>query len=340
MSLEMNTYDQSQTDMSLGGAAYMGKGDKGEPGNDGFSPVVDVTEIAGGHQINIQDSTHTETFSVMNGTTGPTGEGVPAGGTAGQVLKKKTYADYDTEWDDESTGTTDFDDLTNRPSYNGAPMTHSTNIPEVKTAAWDGKVDKAQGAANKWLATDNSGNVTDKDLPVAVLNRSPGLVGVYSDYGLSVNASGTITARTMTAEQYARNSGSMVLGKGTLENIKEDFLSAYRTASAQDVIDAIKADKPTIKSAMDAVATINTIYILGSQSTVAIVLPSGANAGDQLSVVWYNGATAATLLITGTVLDVNYTPSANSRSEINALWDNTYWAIVTNEQAVPVEDNV
>ena len=38
-------------------------------------------------------------------------------------------------------GTDDFDDLTHRPSYNGAPMTHSTNIPEVRSAAWDGKQD-------------------------------------------------------------------------------------------------------------------------------------------------------------------------------------------------------
>lgn len=43
------------------------------------------------------------------GSTGPkgdTGQGVPAGGTAGQVLKKKSGTDYDTEWADDTGGGT------------------------------------------------------------------------------------------------------------------------------------------------------------------------------------------------------------------------------------------
>lgn len=38
---------------------------------------------------------------------GPVGQGVPTGGTAGQVLKKKTATDYDAEWADESDGGAD-----------------------------------------------------------------------------------------------------------------------------------------------------------------------------------------------------------------------------------------
>lgn len=95
-----------------------------------------------------------------------------------------------------------------------------------------------------------------------------------------------------------------------------------------------KADKPVIKTAMDSVAVANTQYFLGTQSAVSVVLPSTAQAGDTIIVVWYNGTTAATLSVTGTVLTVDYTPSANSRSELNAMFDGTYWAVVTNEQAV------
>lgn len=36
------------------------------------------------------------------GQTGPAGQGVPAGGTAGQVLAKASGSDYDTEWVDQS----------------------------------------------------------------------------------------------------------------------------------------------------------------------------------------------------------------------------------------------
>jgi hypothetical protein len=52
-----------------------------------------------------------------NGTNGTNGQGVPSGGSTGQLLRKKTNADYDTEWftDDYATQT-DLDNLalTNR----------------------------------------------------------------------------------------------------------------------------------------------------------------------------------------------------------------------------------
>lgn len=43
-------------------------GEKGEPGDDGFSPTVEVTEIAGGHRVTITDAEGTKTFDVMDGT--------------------------------------------------------------------------------------------------------------------------------------------------------------------------------------------------------------------------------------------------------------------------------
>jgi hypothetical protein len=39
------------------------------------------------------------------GATGPAGVGVPTGGTTGQILKKNSNADYDTEWENENTPT-------------------------------------------------------------------------------------------------------------------------------------------------------------------------------------------------------------------------------------------
>lgn len=54
-----------------------------------------------------------------------------------------------------------------------------------------------------------------------------------------------------------------------------------------------------------------------------------------ITVSWYNGATPANLSITGTMLVFEYIPNANTRSEINALWDGSYWAIIGNEIEVP-----
>ena len=79
----------------------VGKGEQGDPG---FSPVVTVSPITGGHQISITDAEDTETFNVMDGVDGQNGVGVPIGGTTGQVLAKASGTDYDTEWVNQSGG--------------------------------------------------------------------------------------------------------------------------------------------------------------------------------------------------------------------------------------------
>lgn len=107
-------------------------------------------------------------------------------------------------------------------------------------------------------------------------------------------------------------------------------------ANVQSTI-AAKMDSYTIKTVMDSVATPHTQYYLGNQTAVDIVLPDSADVGQIIMVCWYNGDTAATLSITGTMLSFDYTPSANTRSEINALWDGTYWAVLGNEMSLPSE---
>ena len=90
-----------------------------------------------------------------------------------------------------------------------------------------------------------------------------------------------------------------------------------------------------IKTAMDDIAVAGAQYYLGEQTAVDIVFPDDAQIGQMITFCWYNGATAATLSITGTMLAFDYTPSANTRSEINALWDGIYWAVLGNEIEVP-----
>ena len=112
-----------------------------------------------------------------------------------------------------------------------------------------------------------------------------------------------------------------------------------KAADAKAVGDALakKQDKPGIRTALDDVAVAGAQYYLGEKTEVPIVLPADADVGQIVLVSWYNGGTAATLSITGTMLDFDFTPSANTRSEINALWDGMYWAVLGNEMAVPSE---
>ena len=90
-------------------------GTNGQDGADGVSPAVTIASITGGHSVTITDADHPagQTFNVMDGEDGQDGQdgqdgapgvGVPSGGTAGQVLKKKSGTDYDTEWANESGG--------------------------------------------------------------------------------------------------------------------------------------------------------------------------------------------------------------------------------------------
>ena len=112
-----------------------------------------------------------------------------------------------------------------------------------------------------------------------------------------------------------------------------------QAADAKAVGDALakKQDKTDIRTALDDVAVAGAQYYLGEKTEVHIVLPDDADVGQIVLVSWYNGDTAATLSITGAMLSCDYTPSANTRSEINALWDGTYWAVLGNEIAVPSE---
>lgn len=112
-----------------------------------------------------------------------------------------------------------------------------------------------------------------------------------------------------------------------------------QAADAKAVGDALakKQDKPDIRTALDDVSVAGAQYYLGEQTDVSIVLPADADVGQIVLVSWYNGDTAATLSITGTILGFDFTPSANTRSEINALWDGTYWAVLGNKIDVPSE---
>jgi hypothetical protein len=51
-------------------ADLVGGGSGGGSGSDGFSPIVDVEEIEGGHRVTITDIDGTKTFDVLDGVDG------------------------------------------------------------------------------------------------------------------------------------------------------------------------------------------------------------------------------------------------------------------------------
>ena len=86
-------------------------GQDGQDGTDGVSPEVTIASITDGHTVTITDKDHPsgQSFNVMDGQDGAAGVGVPSGGTTGQVLKKKSGTDYDTEWGTDGGSTVTID---------------------------------------------------------------------------------------------------------------------------------------------------------------------------------------------------------------------------------------
>ncbi len=107
----------SITDRNGTTEAVVRNGAQGLPGVNGISPSIVVDDIPGGHRLTIYDEQHGhQRVDVLDGHT----IGVPFGGQTGQVLKKVSDADFDTEWaDEEGGGVADYPDLTNKPQING-----------------------------------------------------------------------------------------------------------------------------------------------------------------------------------------------------------------------------
>ena len=177
--------------------------------------------------------------------------------------------------------------------------------------------------------------------------------GAYKNTGVAHSGGGSVSLdKTLTTEGMAADAkavGDAINRVNSAIEAKQDrltdhdkheiVLTGMTTAPWTDEEKAAICHKLTIiKNALDdGIAVAGAQYYLGERKTVSIVLPDYVEPGNMITVSWYNGDTAATLSITGTLLSFDYTPSANTRSEINALWDGTYWAVLGNEMAVPSE---
>lgn len=163
---------------------------------------------------------------------------------------------------------------------------------------------------------------------------SVGAQGRRGDTGAQGEKGDPFTYADFTPEQLEALRGPQGKPGSDATVTAENIQSALGYTPADSAALSGKQDKPIIKTAMDDIAVAGAQYYLGEQTAVDIVFPDDAQIGQMITFCWYNGATAATLSITGTMLAFDYTPSANTRSEINALWDGTYWAVLGNEMAV------
>lgn len=157
---------------------------KGEPGNDGKSPVVTVTDIENGHRVSITDKDGTKTIDVLNGQTGKTG--------ATPVLTIGTVSSGDKPSAD-ITGTPENPVLNLRlqPGPQGpavaldTTLTHEGEAADAKATgdAIRAETTRAKGAENQ-LKEDlgELNKVSEKILSVSIIQKCEVADGYYWNF--------------------------------------------------------------------------------------------------------------------------------------------------------------
>ena len=229
----------------------IGKGETGDPGADGFSPVVTVTPITGGHQVSIEDAVDTQTFNVMDGTDGQDGQGVPTGGSTGQVLAKASGTDYDTQWVNQSAG---VDPATATPIMDGtgAVGTSAKYAREDHVHPSDtSKQDKI--TASGMLKGDGTGNIsaasagTDYQAPITTNGMLKGNGSAVSaatkgtDYG-ALSFTVTLVAANWNSSNAQTISNANILASGYVYIVSPASASFVTYGEAQIYADDVLTD--------------------------------------------------------------------------------------------------
>ena len=132
---------------------------------------------------------------------GDPGEGVPSGGTYGQVLRKNSSTDYDASWGDEQDITGKADKVSNATTGNFAALDGSGNLVDSGHKHGDyvtdvsGKADKVVDAVDGNLAgLDEYGNLTDSGIsPTTVAGKATKVSGATAGNFAGLDSNGNLT---------------------------------------------------------------------------------------------------------------------------------------------------
>ncbi len=229
-------------------------GANGQDGADGLTPVITVEEITGGHRVTVTIGEETpEVFDVMDGEKGADGDpgvGVPAGGTTGQVLKKKSDNNYDTEWGTGGGGgastLSELDDTDiNNPEegqilvMNGDGDWKNQDAPAIPTKTSDLTNDSNFVVDASYVHTDNNYTTTEKDKLAGLVNYDDtALSGRVSDIEDVVPTDASASNKLATADDIPDVSNFIT---NTVNNLTNYYLKSetYTQAEVDALISAI-----------------------------------------------------------------------------------------------------
>ena len=209
------------------------------------------------------------------GDRGPAGVGVVAGGTTGQVLKKKSNTDFDTEWADESGG----------GSEHGIPSGGTTNQILHKKSNTDYDVEwtdpeSSSQEQSDWNQTDNTKVDYIKNKPQNIVTDAS-YVHTDNNYtttektklaGLENYDDTAISGRVGDIEEVIPSDASTSNLLATVGDIPD--VSGYALKSEMSITDGTgaDADKTTIqlKSGLSKSVLISHQDISGKQNAITI----------------------------------------------------------------------
>lgn len=189
------------------------------------------------------------------------------------------------------------------------------------------------------------GSIVDADgnAIIRYADGANGYNGAISGYQNSVfnikTENGRLYAQGAGDIQFTNRRSGTFVGSQNIDFITKAAMTDGKGASWTDTEkNGAWKRQAIIKTELDSECVPNASYFLEEKDRVIINLPINTNSnlevGQTITVCWYNGSTPAELSIEGTTLEFTYTPKANTRSEINALWDGTAWSILGMEQKV------
>lgn len=226
----------------------------------------------------------------------------------------------------EAGATSDFDELTNRPKYNNTVMTHTTNIPEVKTATWDGKQDAIadlstirSGATAGATALQPDDNVSELVNDAGYLTEHQSLAAYRTSAAQDVIDAGKQATITSSApldsllvrvqDVFGEDPVTLKNALGTLKNGKQDNLTAGtgiditnnvisatgESGMGMIEIDASSNRSGTLTAAQLALVNANKVFfrvrfnIYGDVNLWMYCTNKSDNSSAQFPLVYYSG---------------------------------------------------
>lgn len=228
------------------------------------------------------------TFAIHDGgrrgEKGDTGEGVPTGGTAGQILTKDSGTDYDTSWQDP-TGAVDSVN-----GQTGVVVLDADDIDDTSTTH------KFVTSADLTTLSNTSGtNTGDQDLSGYALTSSLGSAATADTTDFATAAQGSLAdtavqpgdlATVATTGDYDDLSNKPTIPTKTSDLTNDSsFITSAEVTSFETVSKNLKAWDYTLSYTGDSLTSIT--YTSGAETITKTL----GYAGDQLTTITLSGDT-------------------------------------------------